>query len=161
MWNAPIPSTTGELYTAARYNTDVVDNLLTLKESFADDGKIDSIGGLLRGPEFRGWYETLVPIAVSAGLLTLDFDNGVYFEATINANWTLATAHMPTSGVVAFQLVTKGNGTAYTAGWPAGISFSGGIPTITPTLNKYDFYTLVYHVAANKWFGFNNGQNLG
>jgi len=37
-WNVPVPATTGELFTAARYNTDVVGNLIFLKQSVDDTG---------------------------------------------------------------------------------------------------------------------------
>lgn len=163
VWTAPTPRTTGELITASIWNTDLKDNLLLLKTSIANDGKLDATGGTLRTPEIRNYVESRVGATIVGGVLNLDL---TYAEHSITLNQNIASiafANIPSLGGSPLKLATAtllilGDGVAgRTMNWivssPGGsaIRFSGNVPLVpscTPngvadivTMRTYDGLT--------------------
>lgn len=136
-WNTPVPATTGELYTAARYNTDVIDNLNTLKTSISNAGLINGEIQAVRG--------SITTLTISSGVISPDVSVSNAFKVTLSANVTSIvvtgwTAAKETTATIRFtQDSTGGRTVAFPAGW----KWAGGAaPTITATLNKTDIVVL-------------------
>lgn len=158
--------TTGTIINNARLQEiyDDVDELISGTGDFATltlGGNVKADGAVV-ATEIRGPRGTRVAASISGGNITIDMNAGDFFEVTINANWSIVTSNTISSGkYFSFYFVTKGNGTGYSAGWPGGILWAGGItPTVTSTNNKRDIYLLTYDPAGAGWFGAVVGQNF-
>jgi|SRR5215471_4368249 len=160
-WTTPTTRSTGNLITASIWNTDLVDNLILLKTSIANDGTLSSSGGLLSGPELRGYKETYANPTISSGTLTLNFSLGNHFTVSLNANITTLTISNVLSGLSVVTILFLADGTARTVAWPAGTLWPGAVaPTMTSTNGRYDLITLKTYSAGSQWFGFVDGQNF-
>jgi len=162
-WTTPTTRSTGNLITASIWNTDLVDNLILLKTSIANDGTLSSTGGTLSGPELKGYKETYTVPSISSNTLTLNYSLGNHFSVTLNANITTFTiSNVPSSSFLSIVTIAfVGDGTARTITWPTTTKWAGGVaPTMTATLNKTDFITLKTYNAGTTWDGFIDGQNF-
>ena len=101
-------------------------------------------------------------IAVTAASsTTIDTQYNVT-ELTMSTNVSLTLSNIQSSGTVhMWTIVTVGNGTAYSIGWPAAIKWPGGTaPTITSTNTKRDIYQFVTYDGGTTIFAIIVGQNL-
>lgn len=169
MWTMPTPRTTGELITASIWNTDLRDNLVLLKTSIANDGKLDATGGLLRKPTIRNYVEDVQTVSIISGVLTLDL---TYAEFSIALNQNIASIAFTNSPWVAGTITTctvafVGDGTARTINWGGAAGgapffrFSGNqpfVPTCTPA-DVVDFVTM-RTLNGTHWFPAVYGQRM-
>ena len=101
--------------------------------------------------------------AISAGVLTLNLNNGPVFNVALNAAITSITLTNVSSAntVSSFILIFTADGTLRSVAWPASFSWPNGItPAITPTLNKKDVYTFFTIDGGNRWNAFVTGQGI-
>ena len=101
-------------------------------------------------------------IAVTAASsTTIDTQYNVT-ELTMSTNVSLTLSNIQSSGTVhMWTIVTVGNGTAYSIGWPAAIKWPGGTaPTITSTNTKRDIYQFVTYDGGTNIYAIIVGQNL-
>ena len=101
-------------------------------------------------------------IAVTAASsTTIDTQYNVT-ELTMSTNVSLTLSNIQSSGTVhMWTIVTVGNGTAYSIGWPAAIKWPGGTaPTITSTNTKRDIYQFVTYDGGTTIYAIIVGQNL-
>jgi hypothetical protein len=164
-WNNPVPMTTGELFTASRYNTDQ-DNILILKTSIANDGKLASVDGVLTTPEIKGYKETQVHLSIASGIVSVDMALGTFFDVTVNANITgFTVTHIPAATKVGvFTMLFVANGSAFTQTWSingVAVRFPLGIaPVLSTTNNKIDFIQFMTLNNGTDWYGFVGGQTF-
>lgn len=164
MWNAPVPATTGELYAAARYNTDVVDNLLILKVSIADDGKLNSVGGLLTKPSFKNYTEKVLAAVINAGTGVLAIDLALAAEWTVAATRNITALNFTNipSAVerTTFTAMFTADGTLRTHNWPASFRWgNAGAPIMSTTNGKVDTLHAYTINGGVDWFPLMVHQN--
>ena len=136
-WTLPSVRATADLITAAIWNTDLKDNLILLKTSIADDGRVSG--------ELKNFREAITTLTIAAGAITLDLSLSNTFKVTLDANITSITVSNWTaskSTPVTLRLTQDGTG-GRTVALPAGWKWSyGTAPTITATLSKTDLVSL-------------------
>ena len=100
---------------------------------------------------------------ISAGVLTLDYTAGPFFDVALNANiTTLTVTNWPPSGVVGVITIRfTADGTLRTITWPAAWRFgTAGAPTMTSTNGKVDYVQAITLNAGTAVDAFTNGQNF-
>lgn len=128
-WTSPTLGTTGDLYTAAVYNRDVVNNLLYL-------------------------YGELTPTEFNAGnsgtALTVNFTtNGPAQKATRTGNCTFTLA-APRLGTYILKLIA--NGSAFTVAFSPSVKWDHSVvPSWSSTNGAIDLITLYYD--GTSWYG--------
>ena len=136
-WTIPTARTTGELITASIWNTDLKDNLLLLKTSIADDGRVNG--------EIRAYRENVVSAGIVAGVVTIDVSAAAVYTVSVTApittlsviGWTASKAATVTIRLT--QDATGGRAVTLPSAW----RWAGGIaPPITTTANKTDILVL-------------------
>lgn len=91
--------------------------------------------------------------------VTFDMETAEVHTVTLGGNRTLAFANVSPGQVFTLMLKQDGTGNR-TVTWPGGISWPDGVaPTLTPTANKTDVFTLIC-IAAGSYLGFVAGQNI-
>lgn len=139
-WATPDILAFGATVTAAIWNR-IQTNLLLLKTAIADDGSI-------AGP-LKGYHETVQAVAISAGVVAINFSLGNHVTVALNANVTAFTVtNLPASGKAAYIVVYfTADGTlrtvAHTLNTHAAKFSAGAPPTaMTSTAGKID--TVIY-----------------
>lgn len=149
-WTSPRTWVAGEILTAALLNTHVRDNELILKTSIASDGALID--------------DTESAISVSSNTITLDLAAARHFAVQLTANVTTTTLqNIPASGKAAwFVIRTKGDGSARTWSWFTSTVKWGSavVPTVTATLNKFDYFMFLSYDGGTTWYGFVLDQNF-
>lgn len=119
--------------------------------------------GILQRPELKDYAETKTAPAISAGVLTLNIENGNTFDVSLNANvTTLTISNPPASGKVgSFTLIFTADGTQRTVTWPAAVKWpAGNAPTLTATNAKKDIFAFLTVDGGTNWFAVIVGQNF-
>lgn len=169
VWTTPTPRTTGELITASIWNTDLRDNLVLLKTSIANDGKLDALGGTLRRPSLVNFLEQAGNTAPAGGVLTIDL---TYNEWTVTLTQDIASIVFTNSpwfaGVITTcTLALVGTGAVRTMNWGGAggtapfFRWSGNQPFV-PTCTPADVVDLVTMRTYNgtHWFPAVYGQRM-
>lgn len=101
--------------------------------------------------------------SISSGVLTLNYNNGSYFEVTVNQNITsVVLTNLPTSPnmwtfVVRFIIASPGG---YTINWPSGWTYPGGTkPALTTTAAVRDVYFIAGGWPSSEIDLYNAGQD--
>jgi len=136
-WTTPTSRSTGTLITASIWNTDLVDNLILLKTSIADDGRVSG--------ELKNFREELGLGIIAGTTWTINLGTCNNFYTLLGGN--IATISL--SGWVSSKSQTailrfQQDGTGgRTVAFPAGWKWAGGsVPTVTATANKTDIFSL-------------------
>lgn len=114
-------------------------------------------------PRFTDYAETYTAPAISAGVLTLNIENGNVFRASLNANITTLTISNPsgTGNACSFTLIFNADGTARTVTWPAEVKWpSGTAPTLTSTASRSDMFVFYTNTAGTTWYAMTAAQNF-
>jgi hypothetical protein len=126
-------------------------------------GTINMADNVINRPRFTDYAETYTTPAISAGVLTLNLENGNVFRTTRNANITTLTISNPatTGNACSFTLIFDANGTSYTITWPAAVKWPGGTaPTITTTASRSDMFVFYTNNAGTTWYAMTAAQNF-
>jgi hypothetical protein len=101
-------------------------------------------------------------VAITAGVLTINLDEGTVFTCTSNANITTFTISNAISGRAhAFVLILTGNGNTYNQTWGASVKWpSGAAPLISTISGAIDAITFTSHNGGTTWLAFGGGQNF-
>lgn len=111
-------------------------------------------------------FTTTTPSS-SSGTLTLDMENGNYFDVTLTENVTTLNLNNPPASGVAGTLVfiaTQDAGGTNVITWPASVIWeqdTGESPAQTTTTLAVDIYMLLTVDAGTTWYGFVLGLNMG
>lgn len=114
---------------------------------------------------FKNYSETNGTATINAGVISVDFDQGVNQTATLTANVTDINFvnYNPDSSytsTVTLRVIQDGTG-GRTVTWPASIIWAGGTaPTVTSTANAIDVYGFTTYDAGSTWYGFTLGQDM-
>ena len=109
----------------------------------------------------KTYSEVFATASISAGSLTLNLQNAVNYEVSLNANITSLTVSNVPSGSTGFGLTFVGDGSRRTVTWPASFYWPNGeAPSITSGSNKRDILSFVTLNSGSTWYGFVSGQNL-
>jgi len=166
-WTDPFTAIPGQMMTAALWNVQVRDNLLLLKTSLANDGKLDALGGTLRKPLLQNFLEPVATAAIAGGVLTLDL---TYAEHAVGLNQnvtSLVFTNVPSPGLTTCTMMLVGDGTARTFNWagaggaPPIIRWSGNqplVPACIPT-DVVDIVTMRTYNGTH-WFAAIYGQRM-
>jgi hypothetical protein len=126
-------------------------------------GTVSMADNVMGRPRFTDYAETYTTPAISAGVLTLNIENGNVFRASLNANITTLTISNPsgTGNACSFTLIFNADGTARTVTWPAAVKWPGGTaPTLTSTASRSDMFVFYTNTAGTTWYAMTAAQNF-
>ncbi len=126
-------------------------------------GTLATVDQQITRPRFTDYAETYSTPAISAGVLTLNIENGNVFRVSRNANISTLTISNPsgTGNACSFTLIFDANGTSYTVTYPAAVKWpSGTAPTITTTASRSDMFVFYTNNAGTTWYAMVAGQNF-
>ena len=140
---------------------------------FLHDGSVPASGAhdfvdrRVTGAELRDVALAVTSPTVSAGVLTLDMENGNAFDVTLDAAVaTLNLDNPPASGLMGvITLVKTQDGTGgFSITWPASVKWeqdSGFSPAQTTAADSVDVFMFVTFDAGATWYGFVAGLDFG
>lgn len=126
-------------------------------------GTVNMLDNVLSRPRFTDYAETYTTPAITAGVLTLNIENGNVFRTTRDANITTLTVSNPaaTGNACSFTLIFDANGTGYTIAWPTSFKWPGGTaPTITTTSGRSDMFVFYTNNGGTTWYAMTASQNF-
>lgn len=126
-------------------------------------GTVSMADNVIGRPRFTDYAETYTTPAISAGVLTLNIENGNVFRVSRNANISTLTISNPsgTGYACSFTLIFDANGTSYTVTYPAAVKWPGGTaPTITTTASRSDMFVFYTNNAGTTWYAMTAAQNF-
>ena len=127
-------------YTGAAWTTVLSDNL-----------------GLLK------YDEAVSTIAAAGATETIDLNNGLVHDITLDENVTFTFSNPVATGrASSFTLILRQDGAGTnTATWPGSVKWAGGsAPTITATASAVDVLTFMTVDGGTTWYGFVAGQAM-
>lgn len=126
-------------------------------------GTVSMADNVIGRPRFTDYAETYTTPAISAGVLTLNIENGNVFRVSRNANISTVTISNPagTGNACSFTLIFDANGSSYTTTWPAAVKWPNGTaPTITTTASRSDMFVFYTNNAGTTWYAMTAAQNF-
>lgn len=91
------------------------------------------------------------PITLSGATPTVDWSTAHVFLETLTANTTFSFANVISGQIITLVLIQGGSG-SYTATWPAGIKWRGGVaPTLSTTVGQADIISILR--ASGNYYG--------
>jgi hypothetical protein len=167
-WTDPFTAIPGQMMTAALWNVQVRDNLLVLKTSLANDGKLDATGGSLRKPNITQFIEGYATPAIAGGVLTLDL---TYAEHLVLMNANVASIAFVNSPWVAGAITTctlllSNDGTPRSFNWGGAggaapfVRFSGNAPLVPSGTNGVADIVTMRTYDGSTWWAAVYGQRM-
>jgi hypothetical protein len=106
----------------------------------------------------KGVRETVVAVAIAAGVVALDLNAGGVFTLPVNANITSIDIQNEVAGYgQSFTIQFTANGTGYTQAWPW--TWLNGTPVLTTTNAKRDL-AVVFTLNGTNFFAMMVAQNF-
>lgn len=128
---------------------------------------INFAGFEIARPEFKNYSFTIDTPSSSSGTLTLDMENGNYFDVTLTEDVTTLNFNNPPDSGDAGALVliaTQDAGGTNVITWPASVIWeqdTGESPAQTTTTLAVDIYMFLTVDAGTTWYGFVLGLDMG
>lgn len=139
-------------------------NSINAESNLTFDGSVLTVSGIVNNASFKNYKEQTVTTNITAGVLTIDLNQGNIFLVTLNSNITtlnITNIDNTVNRSQGFTLILTSDGNNRTIQWPVNIKWSNNSsPVLTNSNSKIDVLSFISIDNGTSWLGFVGGQSF-